>query len=34
MGMPDPRRFGAVEEAASEGLADGKVRIWSVSALR
>jgi hypothetical protein len=34
MGEPDPRRFGAVEEAFSDGFADGKVRIRSVSARR
>jgi hypothetical protein len=34
MGMPDLRRFGAAEEAASEGFADGTVGIWSVSAPR
>jgi hypothetical protein len=32
--MPDPRRFGAVEEAVPDGFADGKVRIRSVSAHR
>jgi hypothetical protein len=30
--MPAPRRFGAVEKAAPDGLADGKVGIQSVSA--
>lgn len=32
MGMPDSRRSGAVEEAASDGFTDGKAGIWSVSA--
>jgi hypothetical protein len=32
MGMPDLRRFGAAEEAASDGSVDGTVGIWSVSA--
>ena len=34
MGMPDLRRFGAVEEVAPDGFSDGKVQIWSVSAHR
>jgi hypothetical protein len=34
MGMPQPRRFGAVEEAAPDGSADSKVVIRSVSARR